>query len=1053
MEHNLLVTKIIVPTRRADFLRRQRLLDFMHQYLDRKLVLVSASAGYGKTGLLVDFAADTELPVCWYSLDAVDRDPALFCEYLVAAIQRRFPRFGARSTAVLRQAELQTNWDACVGALITDLQEVDAFFVLVLDDYHLVETEPSINQLLDRLLLYLPENVHLILASRTVPAGLTLTRLTARQEVAGLGVNDLRFTAEEIRAFLEKKYALEITPAQAAELATQSEGWIAGLVLTTPTLWRGIFQEWVKISGAGSQLFEYLASEVLVQQPPDVQQFLLESSVLAEMDAELCNELLERMDAASQFSNAERRNLFVARLEEAGYRYHHLFREFLQARLRETRPARWRAMQERAAALFERRGRLDLAVDYWYAAERPDHAARVLAIVAPDYYERGRWTTLTRWLDALPAAQVEKFPALLLCRAQLMAESGAPADAAGLFARARAGFEAQHDMVNVARTWLEQARHESDAEKGMELCRRALEILSESDFVWQALAQRTMGILAARQGAMPDAVTFLERAAKLYEIANARLLQADAESDLGNAYLAVGDRGRAEFCFQNALVQAQRVGNPARLANVLNSIAIAKYQRGDLAAAFDLLQEALTQARAAGYLRIEAYVRASMGEVRRDDGDLAAASGDFQTALEIAERIREHFLSTFTRVALGDLCRLDGDTATAERILSDAMQAVTAHPSGYEIALVQLGLGALKLDLEEPAAAEHHLRHALPLFERANAKRELARTYFYLARVAVRQKRARDAVRHIRTAARIGKALGEDQFLVADAARASELFELAFKRDVAVTYLAGLQKKVARHPLRLPAPAPEERKKWAALDLFALGQSRVRADDKPVVFPTGTTKELLFFFVLFPRSRRKEQVIATLWPDISPGHGTDLFHSSLYRLRRSVFSDVLVFRHGLYQLNPEVLCWVDAHEFEQLLDAAQDATEAEQIEMWERAVHLYAGDLLDEFEGDWCVPLRERLRERFVNTLLQLAQALMRQHAYDRAQKWYETLLRHDPLAEAAYRELMRLRALAGDTNAALRIYQECARVLAEELGTAPDAETRALLASLANAA
>jgi LuxR family maltose regulon positive regulatory protein len=1049
MEHNLLATKVIVPTRRADMLRRQRLLDFLHAYLDRKLLLVSASAGYGKTSLLVDFCADTELPVCWYSLDAGDKDPALFLEYLVAALQRRFPRFGGRITALLRQAEPRADLDACVGALVTDLQqEIDTFFVLVLDDYHLVESSAPINQLLDRLLLYLPENAHLILASRTVPTGLTLTRLTARQEVAGLGVNDLRFTAEEIRAFVEKKYDLEITPDTARELAAQSEGWIAGLVLTTPRLWRGVFQEWVKTSGPGSQLFDYLASEVLAQQPPELQQFLLDTSVLAELNAGECNELLGRTDAQTQFLIAERRNLFVARLEEAGYRYHHLFREFLQARLRETQPARWLALQERAAALYERRGRLDLAIEYWFAAEQPAQAARVLAIVVQEYYERGRWTTLMRWLDALPEAELEKFPALLLCRAQLKAESGALPEAQTLFVRARAEFQAQGELVQVARTWLEQARYEADAAVATRMCESAQAILPENDFVWQALVQRTMGIIASRQGDIPRAVKLFERASKLYEIANARALQADAESDLGAMYLAIGDRARAEFCFNNALQHAQRVRNAVKLANALNSIATTRYQKGELSAALELLQEALPQARAAGHLRIEAYVRASLGEVRRDRGELPEALEDFNAASEIAEKIREPFLLTFVRVAIGDVWRLSGDLATAERVLQSAMQVSNAHHSGYEVALVQLGFGALKLALDEPNAAEHHLMHALPLLERANAKREQARAFFYLARVALLKKQQAIAVRHLRALVRLGKELGEDQFLIADAARTPELFELAFKRHVGVSYFRRLQKKLERHPLRPPPIVPMTEEKWVAMDLFALGEARVLLNGVPVAFPTLTTKELFFFFALFPQEWRKEEVIAKLWGDISPGQGNDLFHSSVYRLRRSLFQDVLVYRNGLYQLNPEVLCRIDSVEFERLLDQAQVAS-AEQMTLLERAVKLYAGDLLDEIYRDWCNPLRERLRTRFLGALLQLAQGYMDLQDFRSAQKWYETLLRYNPLDEAIYRALMRLHMLTGERLAALQVYRECAETLAEELGVAPMPETESLYRSL----
>src|SRR5205085_1947955 len=148
----------------------------------------------------------------------------------------------------------------------------------------------------------------------------------------------------------------------------QSEGWITGIVLTTPTMWRGLFHEWVKGYGPGSQLFEYLAVEVLAQQPPELQQYLLETSVLAEMDTGLCNELLGRTDSLALLQQAEKRNLFITQLEDQGYRYHHLFRDFLQERLRETQPARFQVLRHQAAALFERRGKLDLAINQWLAA-------------------------------------------------------------------------------------------------------------------------------------------------------------------------------------------------------------------------------------------------------------------------------------------------------------------------------------------------------------------------------------------------------------------------------------------------------------------------------------------------------------------------------------------------------------------------------------------------------------------------------------------------------------------------------------------------------------
>ncbi|MCI0476675.1 MAG: hypothetical protein L0Y55_10545, partial [Anaerolineales bacterium] len=475
------------------------------------------------------------------------------------------------------------NLDVLVGALITEIQQsIDAFFVLILDDYHLVEAAPAINRLLDRFLLYLPEHAHLILASRTVPAGLTLTRLTARQEVAGLGVGDLRFTADEIRALLEKKYGLEITPETAAELARESEGWIVGLVLTTPTLWRGAFQEWVQAAGPGSQLFDYLASEVLAQQTPALQQFLLDTGVLPEMEPELCNELLGRADAQAQLLTAERRNLFIARLGDLGYRYHHLFHAFLQTRLRETQPARWRELQERAAGLCEHHGKTDQAIAHWFAADSPPQAARLIVLVADDYYARGRWTTLTRWLEMLPPDVLSAEPVLLLFQGKLRAEAGALAEGEKLFEAARAEFERRGETLHVVRVLLESARYAADAAQVQTQCERALELVPSQELGLRARAFYTLGIGLTRHGTYAAASAPLANALKLAILANERALQADIEHDLGNLFLVMGDRRRGQAHLENALAQRRHLDHPAKHANMLNTTAALLYQKGEL---------------------------------------------------------------------------------------------------------------------------------------------------------------------------------------------------------------------------------------------------------------------------------------------------------------------------------------------------------------------------------------------------------------------------------------------------------------------------------------
>ena len=362
------VTKVLLPQRRADTLRRPRLTDFLHQHIDRRLILVCAPAGYGKTTLLVDFAHDVDIPVCWYTLGPGDADVRVFLEYLIAAIRQRFPDFGAQTEAVLRgAADVTKELSAVVGALVSEMHAaIPEYFILALDDFHTVDGSEQVNGVLDLLLYHLPENCHIVLASRSIPR-VTLSRLAAHRQVAGLGNSDLRFTAEEIMRLLSENYKV-LLPAKTAEaLATESEGWITGIILSTHTMWQGLFESIIRAKGAGGEVFDYLASEVFAQQPEDVQRFLLGSSVLEQLHPQLCADLLGAEDAAAKLVYVEEANLFITRLAgtDEWYRYHQLFKTFLESKLREEQPEWHASLQRRAGSLAVARFAWDEAIAHY----------------------------------------------------------------------------------------------------------------------------------------------------------------------------------------------------------------------------------------------------------------------------------------------------------------------------------------------------------------------------------------------------------------------------------------------------------------------------------------------------------------------------------------------------------------------------------------------------------------------------------------------------------------------------------------------------------------
>ena len=312
MSGNFIPTKVIIPRRAPDVIRRPRLIDALHESLERRLILVSAPAGYGKTTLLVDFANDVDLPVCWYSLDESDRDPGTFLAHLIASIRRQFPNFGVRSTAVSTGSVISAR--AAAGALTADMvDDVSEYFVWILDDWHLVEEAAAIREILEHLLRYAPEHAHLILASRVLPRK-PLVKLVAHSAAAGLGSSDLRFTASEVRELLATKFQMEIGEEEAARLVDVSEGWITGILLTSHGMLREMLSGLAQAMADRRTLYEYLADEVFERLSLPLRRFLLAAAVPSQFTIAMCDELLGVSEPAVWIGQAETRGMFLTRV-------------------------------------------------------------------------------------------------------------------------------------------------------------------------------------------------------------------------------------------------------------------------------------------------------------------------------------------------------------------------------------------------------------------------------------------------------------------------------------------------------------------------------------------------------------------------------------------------------------------------------------------------------------------------------------------------------------------------------------------------------------------
>ncbi|MBN1260539.1 MAG: LuxR family transcriptional regulator, partial [Anaerolineae bacterium] len=431
----LLQAKLHIPSVRTELVSRPRLIERLNAGLGRKLTLLSAPAGFGKTTLASEWIALCGRPVAWLSLDKGDNHPARFLTYLIAALQTIAPAMGARALAVLHSPQPPPT-ESILTALLNEMMTVAPSFVLVLDDYHVIE-DPTIGAALTFLLDHLPPPMHLVIATRENPA-LPLARYRVRGELTEVRAADLRFTPEEAAEFLNQVMGLDLSAEDIAALETRTEGWIAGLQLAALALQgaaalpghkaASIFIE--SFTGSHHFVLDYLVGEVLHQQTESVQTFLLHTSILERLTASLCEAVWMNPEAAevalppapsplasqSILEYLEGANLFLAPLdnERRYYRYHHLFSDMLRHRLRRTYPARLPHLHARAAAWFEAQGDASEAFEHWIAAGDHQKAAQVVEKYGYQHFEKADFQQLAAWLQQIPPELIQARPWLCI---------------------------------------------------------------------------------------------------------------------------------------------------------------------------------------------------------------------------------------------------------------------------------------------------------------------------------------------------------------------------------------------------------------------------------------------------------------------------------------------------------------------------------------------------------------------------------------------------------------------------------------------------------------
>ena len=654
MTGRLVATKLHVPARRPNLVARPRLTDRLKRGRQATLTLISAPAGFGKTTLLSDWLAEPsadERPVAWLSLDQRDNDPAQFWSYVVAALQRAAPSLEGSALDALGSGD--ANGEAIVESLAGDLDSVSHDVILVLEDYHLVDS-PEVHHDVALLVDRLPPHVQLVIATRTDPH-LPLARLRARGDLVEIRAADLRFTADEAAAYLTDAMGLTLTNHEVAALEGRTEGWIVALQLAALSLQGRQDPAGFIENFAGDDRFvvDYLVEEVLQLQPERVRSFLLRTSILPRLTGPLCDALTGDDDGGTMLEALERSNLFVVPLDDQRrwYRYHHLFADMLAARLRNEAPGTIPSLHRRASDWYEREGDLLAAVRHALLCEDPTRVAELVELAAPAMFRDRQEATVRGWLDALPDDMIRARPALAIHFIGAHVVSG---DFDGIESyldsaeRALAEFSGPRDeilrtipgMVFAYRAAIAQSR--GDVAGAATHAHRALELADPDDHMGRGAAAGLSGLLSWTTG---DLATARES----WTQAVASLDRADHVSDamggsiaLADIMIAQGDLRGAVGVFESRLARAAAT-SPHGIRGVGDmhvGLAGILCERGEIAAAKEHLDADRALGDAAGMPQNPYRSRVAAAQV-------AWAEGDFATAAELLDDAERVYVGDF----------------------------------------------------------------------------------------------------------------------------------------------------------------------------------------------------------------------------------------------------------------------------------------------------------------------------------------------------------------------------------------------------------------------
>jgi ATP/maltotriose-dependent transcriptional regulator MalT/DNA-binding SARP family transcriptional activator len=1072
-----------VPPRIKNYIRRARLQELGFSILSHRITTVTAPAGYGKSVWISSLLKEPGWPAtAWLSLDRQDSEPSFLLYHLIHAVKRALPGFGSQALRTMNSLEdAGRDWRIAVSSFLEEIPG-ESEIVLVLDDFHLIEKNAAIPSILEFLTRWLPGGVHLVLTSRnSLPVNLCKERLSG--ELLEIQSDKLLFSVEESRE-LFSLFGLQLAEKEVTEIHFSTEGWPAGLRLLGMLLKRsggGLKKTQSALKSKDADLYTYLSNELLEYLPGELQNFLLESSLLPYLEPELCNAALWCGDSDLKIKQLHAQGLLSrSEGETTTWRLHHLMGEFMEQKVTQLRPPEYVvSVRSRAAAFLENIGDIDRALEQVAACSDWAAAINLIHRHGDEYFmRRGRQDTLNSWIGRLPEELVNGDHRLLFFKGMSIMHISLE-EALDDLSRAAVIGEQKGDIKCRFRSLLTMATiygFVNNTQKLKETAEQmaAAAALSRSPWlqnvvlvagmgsaVWEDDLQKATQLSAMVDKTALDSETRMKYAfgtsALLYRLGNLKAALEDITGLLEDPYVRENECWTGTALAVYAFI-CMMDGGHDKLPEILKEM-------------LRLGQKYNVPYQIALAFRHQAHLNLLAGQ-------LSEAREKFELSRSAFLQYKDIYVALLTELDLVLLRMYSGEEA--RDLLPEALniwEKMKDMPGGQGMdEYAQSVVGTIAMESGQLNLARLNYEEVSLKCSQKGARHVLAGTQLCLARLHLLQGDNDTADSYLR------KALG---------AAETEKWEYFWHWHPETVYtlcrralLKKIHPKWAAHLLRRWFPERVCQEACGLLNhpdesvrngIFTLLQNMLQKTGVPVVhvnclgvfrifvngveitssrWKTKKAENLAKFLITERRQHLKEIIIEELWPESDPRLGDANLRKALSHARKALGiincgSESLILERGLVYLNPIIEIHTDYELFDAVAKTAlayNDMDNPVMVSLLEQAAGLYQGDFLpDNLYDDWTAGLRGQLRQLCLQVLLKLVECCRRQGRLSPAIKTCFRYLALEPADEPVNRTAMELLWQTGQKQRALDLYHDLSAILAKEYGIVPAAETNSL--------